>query len=214
MDLHQPVQVSFSNKASSTRSVSPNVEEAFDANPDQLPNDSGLPKDLPPKHLTQRLIDSFLTRFHVYFLILDKNSFISSVEDGSVSATLLRSVLFVSAIQCDPEVYHLLGYSTRNDAGDELFASARNSFDSDSTSDRTAMLQSCFLLHYWWGQPTAFKDSLWWLYCDKIRAVHGNTPKHKQKQDLPRNTNSLEANLVVSLCELAIAMLHTLSRAN
>ena len=111
----------------------------------------------------RRLIEVFFSHFHVYFPILDKSSFILSVEDGSVSITLLRSVLFVGSTQCAPEIYHLLGFSTRNDAGDELFGMAKASFDSDSTSDRTNLLQSCFLLHYWWGQPTAFKDSLWWF---------------------------------------------------
>lgn len=124
---------------------------------------SPLPKNLPSMFLMRKLIEVFFARFHVYLPILHKSSFISSVEDGSVSITLLRSVLFVASTQCEPEVYHLLGFSTRNDAGDELFGLAKASFDADSTSDRTNMLQSCFLLHYWWGQPTAFRDSLWWI---------------------------------------------------
>lgn len=163
MDLHQPVEVT-ENTENRTRSVSPQVGNPTEMNTAQPSNCSpmALTRDLPPDSL-QRLIESYFSRFHVYFPILDKSSFLSSVEDGTVSATLLRSVLFVGSTQCDPAIYHLLGFSTRNDTGDELFALAKKSFDSDNTSDRTAMLQSAFLLHYWWGQPTAFKDSLWWL---------------------------------------------------
>lgn len=145
-------------RAGSALSENETVPDANDGT-----NTPSLPKDLPPKHLTRRLIDVFFARFHVHFPILRKSIFISSVEDESVSATLLRSVLFVGSTQCDPETYHLLGFSSRNDAGDHLFGLAKASFDSDSTSDRTNMIQSCFLLHYWWGQPTAFKDSLWWF---------------------------------------------------
>jgi hypothetical protein len=164
MDLHQPVEVT-ENAGNRTCSVSPQIEAPMETNTAQASIDpsTGLPRDLPAAPLMQRLIESYFSRFHVYFPILDKSSFLSSVDDGSVSATLLRSVLFVGTTQCDPAIYHLLGFSTRNDTGDELFALAKNSFDSDNMSDRTAMLQSAFLLHYWWGQPTAFKDSLWWL---------------------------------------------------
>ncbi|KAH8709920.1 Cutinase transcription factor 1 beta [Beauveria bassiana] len=124
----------------------------------------GLPKDLPQRNLMRRLIDVFFERFHVYFPILHKFKFLSSVEDGTVSMVLLRSVLFVGSTQCDPEIYHLLGFSSRSDAGDHFFGLAKNSFDAGiSTTDRTDMIQSCFLLHYWWGQPTAFQDSLWWF---------------------------------------------------
>ena len=181
------------NGANRTRSTSPRTEAEgpMDANPNTAAMplvNSGLPEDLPPKHLRHRLIEAFFARFHVYLPILDKPSFASSVEDGSVSITLLRSVLFVGSTQCDPEVYHLLGFSTRNDAGDELFGLAKSSFDSDSTSDRTAMLQSCFLLHYWWGQPTAFKDSLWWLSAAirsaQCMGMHRSTGKSTISRDI------------------------------
>ena len=164
MNLHQPVAVTFTDRLSRTRSVSPQAADPVDTRvtaPVEL--STGFPKDLPSQQLRQRLIESYFSRFHVYFPILDRSSFLSSVEEGSISVTLLRSVLFVGSTQCDPAIFHLMGYDTRNNAGDDLFGRAKNSFDSDSTSDRTSMLQSCFLLHYWWGQPTAFKDSLWWL---------------------------------------------------
>lgn len=163
IDTAQPVETTRDDGGSRARSSSAAVHCENRTNADACAPVLALPHDLPPKNLMQRLIEVFFTRFHVYSPILQKSSFISSVEDGSVSITLLRSVLFVGSTQCEPEIYHLLGFSTRNDAGDEFFGLAKASFDADSTSDRTNMLQSCFLLHYWWGQPTAFKDSLWWF---------------------------------------------------
>ena len=203
MDFHQPVEVSCANGPSRTRSVSPHE----DPTAAQAPTSSSteLPKDLPLPHLRERLIDSYFSHFHAYFPILDKSSFSSSLVEGSTSITLLRAVLFVGSTQCDPAIYHLLGYSTRNDAGDELFALAKNSFDSDNTSDRTEMLQSCFLLHYWWGQPTAFKDSLWWI-STAIRSaqcmgMHRSTIRSK----ISRNTQVLWKRiwwcLYVSSCQ-------------
>lgn len=125
--------------------------------------DRPLPSDLPAPALLNRLIEAYFTRFHVFCPILDKAVFLSSLHDRSISHTLLRSVLFVGSIHCDPEVFHLMGYSTRSDAGDGLFCKAREAFDSDNHSDRITMLLSSFFLHYWFGQPTTFRDFLWWL---------------------------------------------------
>lgn len=121
------------------------------------------PSDLPPQHLTERLLEAYFKRFHVFCPILDRATFLSSVGDGSVSITLLRCVLFVASIHCEPEIFHLMGYTTRLDVGDELFGKACASFDSDQESDRTTMVLSSFLLHYFFGRPTSYRDALWWL---------------------------------------------------
>ncbi|CAM1509691.1 Fc.00g000260.m01.CDS01 [Cosmosporella sp. VM-42] len=160
-DIHQPVEVTRSNRTS--RAPSPNHQSEIQSAAPTTKDSPLIFPALPPQYLRQRLIDSYFSLFHAYCPILDKSSFISSVEDGSVSPTLLRCVLFVATTQCDASIFYLLGYSTRMDFGDEFFARAKSAFKSDNTSDRIAMLQSSYLLHCWWGQPTAFKDSLWWL---------------------------------------------------
>ena len=160
-DIHEPVTANYSNGTSRAHSVNPPAEESVTAQA-SLDDYTAL-QGLPPQRLTERLIESYFSRFHVYCPILDKRSFISLVEKGTISTTLLRCVLFVATIQCDPAIFHLLGYNTRTEFGDNFFALAKCSFDSDSTSDLIAMLQSSYLLHYWCGQPTAFKDSSWWL---------------------------------------------------
>lgn len=121
------------------------------------------PADLPPQHLTERLLEAYFKRFHCLVPILDKAEFLSSVRDGTVSITLLRSVLFVASIHCEPEIYHLMGYSTRLDAGDELFSKACSAFDADRESDRTTMIMASFLNQYFFGRPTEYRDALWWL---------------------------------------------------
>lgn len=121
------------------------------------------PSDLPPQHLTERLLEAYFKRFHVFFPVLDRASFLSSVRDGTVSVTLLRCVLFVASIHCEPEVFHLMGYSRRVDVGDDLFGKACASFDADQEADRTTMVLSSFLLHYYFGKPTFYRDTLWWL---------------------------------------------------
>jgi hypothetical protein len=122
-----------------------------------------IPADLPPQHLLERLLEAYFTRFHVFCPIVDRVPFLETVREGTVSITLLRSILFVASIHCAPETFHLMGYSTRMDAEDGLFSKACASFDADHTSDRTTMVLSSYLLHYWFGKPTHYRDSLWWL---------------------------------------------------
>lgn len=119
--------------------------------------------DLPPRSLMDRLIDAYFDRFHTFCPIINKSSFLSSIRDGSVSATLLRSVLFVASIHCDLQILHLMGHGTRWDANEHLFTKASTSFDADRGSDRTNMVLSSYLLHYWFGSPTTYRDSHWWL---------------------------------------------------
>lgn len=119
--------------------------------------------DLPPPALMDRLIKAYFDRFHAFCPILAKKSFLASLRDGSLSGTLLRSVLFVASLHCDLEILHLMGHSTRLDANHDLFNKASALFNEDRESDRTNMVLSSYLLHYWFGNPTSYRDSHWWL---------------------------------------------------
>ena len=132
----------------------------------------GHVRDLPPSHLVERLLEAYFTRFHIFCPILDRPSFLRAVKDDSVSVTLLRCVLFVASIHCDVEICHSMGHSNRFEAGDELFSKACTSFDAEGEDDRTTMILSSYLLHYWFGKPTKYRDSIWWL-ANAIRSAQG-----------------------------------------
>lgn len=120
-------------------------------------------QSLPPRNLVDRLINAYFDRFHAFCPIMEKAWFYSSVEDGTLSGTLLRSVLFVASIHCDLQILHLMGHTTRWEASNDLFIKANASFDADGESDRTSMVLSSYLLHYWFGSPNNYRDSHWWL---------------------------------------------------
>ncbi|KAH7229799.1 hypothetical protein BKA60DRAFT_443178 [Fusarium oxysporum] len=128
-----------------------------------LPREKTSLSDLPSPDLVDRLIKVHFERFHTFCPILGKKYFLSSLSDGAMSGTLLRSVLFVASLHCDAEVLHLMGYSTRWDANNALYNKASASFDADRESSRTHMILSSYLLHYWFGSPTAYRDCHWWL---------------------------------------------------
>lgn len=118
---------------------------------------------LPPSYLVEQLVEDYFSRFHILCPILDRPAFLQSVQDGSVSPTLLRCVMYVASIHCKMQTLHRLGFSSRVDAGDELFGQACAAFDADRSSDRLTLVQSSYLLHYWFGDPTMYRDARWWL---------------------------------------------------
>jgi hypothetical protein len=130
--------------------------------PSQPRQKPGL-EDLPSPDLVDRLIQVYFDRFHAFCPIFERKYFFTSLHDGTMSGTLLRSVLFVASLHCDSEVLHLMGHSTRLDANQDLFTKASASFDVDKESNRMHMILSSYLLHYWFGNPTAYRDCHWWL---------------------------------------------------
>lgn len=117
---------------------------------------------LPPE-LVNDLLRGYFAIFHPFCPILDREAFLASVSNGSVSKVLLRCVLFIASIHCDLKTIHLLGYSGRIEAEDDLFSSAKAAFDCEQESDRLVMLLCSYLLHYWSGSASQSRDSLWWL---------------------------------------------------
>jgi hypothetical protein len=161
--LHQHISQDYSNHTSEQQDDAARHTKMHGTRAAASNDCKKLPSDFPPQDLTDHLITSYFSRFHAQFPILDKSAFLKSIPTGYISITLLRCVLFVASIHCDTEIIHLMGYKTRVGAGDELFNKAKLAFDADNEGDRVIMLQCSFLLHYWWGQPTSFRDSLWWL---------------------------------------------------
>ncbi|CAG7558114.1 unnamed protein product [Fusarium equiseti] len=127
------------------------------------PRDKPGLSDLPRPELVDALIKAYFDRFHTFCPILDRKAFFASLHDGTASVTLLRSVLFVASLHCDLEVLHRMGQSTRLDANHKLFTDASASFDMDGDSSRVDMILSSYLLHYWFGNPTAYRDCHWWI---------------------------------------------------
>ncbi|KAM0563179.1 hypothetical protein ACHAPJ_000895 [Fusarium lateritium] len=133
------------------------------ANKVQTPREKTALTDLPPPKAVDRLIKAYFDKFHAFCPILERKSFFSALHEGTISGTLLRSVLFVASIHCELEVVYMIGHSSRLDANDELFNKASTSFDKDRESSRIDMVLSSYLLHYWFGNPAAYRDVHWWL---------------------------------------------------
>lgn len=145
------------------QSVTRDAQKQDSPNKPLPPGERANSPDLPSPALIDRLIEAYFERFHAFCPILQKNVFFESFHNGTISGTLLRSVLFVASLHCDLEIVHLMGYSSRFDANNDLFTKASASFDEDHESSRTNMVLSSYMLHYWFGNPTTYRDAYWWL---------------------------------------------------
>ncbi|QGI62734.1 hypothetical protein CEK26_006693 [Fusarium fujikuroi] len=157
--VHRPIKECNETVQSVTRDTR---RESVCSRP-SLPRAKTTLSDLPSPDLVDRLIKVYFDRFHAFCPILGRKYFLSSLSDGTMSGTLLQSVLFVASLHCGAEVLHLMGYSTRWDANNALYNKASTAFDADRDSSRIHMILSSYLLHYWFGSPTAYRDCHWWL---------------------------------------------------
>lgn len=122
-----------------------------------------LPSDLPPRDLMTGLIEAYFGRYHVLMPVISKGEFQTALSEGNVPIPLLRCVLFVGSVHCDATIIHRMGYSTRLDAGDDLFNRAKKCLDEHPEETRCIQMSCHFLLHYWWGRPSSVRDPIWWL---------------------------------------------------
>lgn len=112
---------------------------------------------------TTDLVDGYFKNFHSFCPILNKVDVLHSIQNRTISIVLLKCMLFVSSIHCNEEVLYTMGYKKRINAEDDLFEKANSAFNSDVEADKLTLLFCSYLLHYWSGRPTTYKDSLWWL---------------------------------------------------
>lgn len=121
------------------------------------------PDRWPSPQVVLSLLQSYFDRFHIHFPVLSRAAITTAVQEKTVSQTLLFSVLYVSVIHCDIGQIHRMGFATRIDAQTFFFQRASNAFDTDKTSDQTALMLAAFHLHFWFGDPAAHRDGHWWL---------------------------------------------------
>lgn len=150
-----------------------------------------IAQSLPPQSSINHLIRELFSIFHPFCPILDRPNFLVSVDDGSVSVPLIRCVLFVASIHCDMKFIYGMGYGTRIEAEDDLFRKAKADFEDDIETDTLTMLYCSYLLHYWSGRPSKFKDSMWWLSgtirCAQSMGMHRSMRSSKVPQARQRS---------------------------
>ncbi|KAF2168523.1 hypothetical protein M409DRAFT_21273 [Zasmidium cellare ATCC 36951] len=117
-----------------------------------------------PPALVHDLVQVYMDEFHTLCPILDKHHFLATLRNGTVSSTLMSCVLFIATVHCDAAtITTRMGFADRVEACDAHFSDACAAFDADREMPRPTLIVCAFLLHYWFGRPSMYRDAAWWL---------------------------------------------------
>ena len=121
--------------------------------------------DIPRVEVCHELFRVYFRYVHPHYPILDRWDFALRYQDLSKppSYLLLQAVLFMAAGHCETSLLHDIGFTSRYEARLTLFKRARALYDADYESDQVTIVQSLFLMSFWWNSLTDQKDTWYWL---------------------------------------------------
>ena len=117
---------------------------------------------LPPLDVQKALLDAYFRWIFPIQQILDREQFFRDRQAGRVSTLLLQCLFFVATTCCDESIIRA-NWGTRRAAQVILFKRAKALYHADYEQDRVAIIQSLFLMSFWWSSPTDEKDFSHWL---------------------------------------------------
>ncbi|KAI5800415.1 fungal-specific transcription factor domain-containing protein [Peziza echinospora] len=139
---------------------------------------------VPPPPIRDALIETYFDKFHPLFPLLSRPRFLSCLNSSfslkEPSMLLLQSVLMIGAIHCPlslltsphKDAPSWTPFSSRAAAAEVLVSRARTLFNNDVEKDRLSLVQSMFLMQFWWRVPKDFRDQCYWL-AGAIRTAQG-----------------------------------------
>ena len=121
--------------------------------------------DIPRVEICHELFRVYFKYVHPHYPILDRWDFAFRYQDLSnpPSYLLLQAVLFMAAGHCETSLLYDIGFTSRYDARLTWFKRARALYDADYESDQVTIVQSLFLMSFWWNSLTDQKDTWYWL---------------------------------------------------
>ena len=120
---------------------------------------------IPPLRICEELFRVYFKFVHPHYPIIDRLDFASQYADlaSPSSYLLLQAVLFMASGHCDVSLLQDAGFSSRYDARSILFKRAKTLYDADFEYEKVTIVQSLFLMSFWWNGPTDQKDTWHWL---------------------------------------------------
>ncbi len=111
----------------------------------------------------EELIRAYFQWFHPAFPIINRQEFIYRLGTNQLSPLLLQAVYFIGATHCGSNIMTASGFSNRDTARLTFYKRAKALYDVDYESDPVTIVQSLFLMSFWWGGPLDQKDTWHWL---------------------------------------------------
>ncbi|KIX01614.1 uncharacterized protein Z518_09340 [Rhinocladiella mackenziei CBS 650.93] len=120
---------------------------------------------VPDVRTCYQLFRTYFDFVHPHYPILDRAEFAAQHANPAnpPSYLLLQSVLFMASGHCELSVLHDAGFESRYHARKTFFQRAKALYDNDHEPNKVTVVQSVFLISFWWSGPTDQKDTWHWL---------------------------------------------------
>lgn len=130
------------------------------------------PFELPPKDLSNHLLDLYFRYFYPLLPILHKKSFMASIQDDSIPSPppILLNAIYAVASRVSPDVRVRSIPTKPETAGDVFFERARMLLDLEWDNFRVYTVQSLLLMSS--HQNGALKTTRGWLYSGMVTYIH------------------------------------------
>lgn len=120
------------------------------------------PYELPPKDLSDHLLDLYFKHFYPLLPILHKRSFLAALESEQRPPHLLLNAIYAVASRISPDIRVRSDPNLRDTAGDVFFERARILLDFEWDGYKVSTVQALLLLSS--HQNGALKNIRGWLY--------------------------------------------------
>lgn len=129
------------------------------------------PFEMPPKDLSDHLLDLYFTHFYSFLPILHKKSFLEALHDDNKPSPppLLLNAIYAVASRISPDERVRSDPSKPETAGDVFFERARMLLDLEWDNFRVYTVQSLLLMSS--HQNGALKTTRGWLYSGMVNAI-------------------------------------------
>lgn len=120
---------------------------------------------IPPVNICYQLFRTYFDFVHPHYPILDRSDFAMHYADPThpPSYLLLQSVLFMAMGHCDLSILQEAGFASRYQARKTFFQRAKVLYDNDHEPNKVTVVQSVFLMSFWWNGLEDHKDTWHWL---------------------------------------------------
>ncbi|KAI1627506.1 fungal-specific transcription factor domain-containing protein [Exophiala viscosa] len=148
---------------------------------------------VPDVHTCSQLFRTYFEFVHPHYPILDRADFAFQYADPTnpPSYLLLQSILFMAAGHCDLSVLLEAGFNSRYHARKTFFQRAKALYDNDHEPNKVTIVQSVFLMSFWWNGPMDQKDTWHWLGIAISLALTLGMHRSTQHSDMKARDRSL-----------------------
>lgn len=123
--------------------------------------------ELPSPALEKQLLLAYIEHVHPDFPVMELHDFLRRVSDrsgrhGQVSLLLYQSAMFAASAFIKSEYLAAAGFPNRRALRRAIFQAAKLLYDFDYENDKFTLVQSTFLLSFWYEAPDDSKETWHW----------------------------------------------------